>query len=125
MPTIRRIKAIFDSCGKACPPIVVLSGETDTAVVAGLVAAGATRVLTKPASLAELKTLAALANSSSAAERVALRVAKLRESLTGGNKRESDIQRESTTANWVARTTGESSSQQHSAPPLSEVSVQI
>lgn len=66
VPTMRRLAALYAERGLPLPPLVMLSGETDPDTVAEFSVAGATRVLTKPATLQELKTLVGLAHKTGA-----------------------------------------------------------
>lgn len=57
LPTLRRLAALFAERGLPLPPVVVLSGEGSPAAAEAFAAAGAARVLRKPATLDALKLL--------------------------------------------------------------------
>ena len=69
LPTIGRVLAFYAEAGLPAPPIVVLSGDTSEEALERFTAAGATRVLRKPATVDTLRALLKLVHGR-AAERL-------------------------------------------------------
>lgn len=70
LPTVLRLVAFFAAAGVPAPPIVVLSGDASAEARESFLAAGAARVLVKPATVEALRTLPQLVHGR-AAERAA------------------------------------------------------